>query len=348
MSKHIPSLNGLRAISILMVVIGHIDQKNLNDFFYIRYPMLIDAQLGVNVFFVLSGFLITTLLLQEENAKQAISLKGFYIKRAFRIFPVYYTLLAVYLILQLADVLYFSGLSWLTSLTYTKYLNWHDDWETGHLWSLSIEEQFYLVWPFVFKFAKKYRKHFAFSIIVIVPVLRMLYIKTQYQWMDELTLFQRVDAIMWGCVFAMYHDKLLAVCQQYIAKYKWVMWLPFLAIPALSAFTLINHQFDMHMGALIVPFGNTTGTIADVAIGFIVLICIHYQKTGVFKILNNKPMDYLGKLSYSLYIWQQLFFSENIGWASSLPLNIVLLFTVANISYYAIEKPCLRLREKFL
>lgn len=205
-----------------------------------------------------------------------------------------------------------------------------------------------MVWPFVFKFAKKYRKHFAFAIILIVPALRMLYVKTQHQWMDELTLFQRVDAIMWGCVFAMYHDKLLAICQKYITKYRLVLWLPFLTILALSAFTLINDQLDLHLGALIVPFGNTTGTIADVAIGFIVLICIHYQQTGVFKILNNKPMDYLGKLSYSLYIWQQLFFSENIGWASSLPLNIVLLFTVANISYYAIEKPCLRLREKFL
>lgn len=348
MRKHIPSLNGLRAISILMVIIGHIDQKNLNDFFYSRWPMLIDAQLGVNVFFVISGFLITTLLLQEEAQTQTISLKSFYIKRSFRIFPIYYTLLGVYLVLQLIGLLQFTAQSWLTALTYTKYLNWHADWEMGHLWSLSIEEQFYLLWPFVFKFARKYRMHFAFAIILIVPALRMLYVKNQYEWMNDLTLFQRVDAIMWGCVFAMYHDKLLAFTQRMAAKAKFWLWIPFLAIPALSAFSLLNHYYDMHLGWLIVPFGNTTGTIADIAIGFIILITIHYSNNIVFKTLNAKPLDYIGKLSYSLYIWQQIFFSAKLGFTDMFPLNVVLIAIVALMSFYLIEKPFLKLRFKVL
>jgi peptidoglycan/LPS O-acetylase OafA/YrhL len=153
---------------------------------------------------------------------------------------------------------------------------------------------------------------------------------------------------MWGCVFAMYQDKLWGICQRIITKSSLFMWLPFLAIPALSAFTLINHQYDMHLGWFIVPFGNTTGTIADIAIGFIIIICIHYSSTVVFKMLNTKPLDYLGRLSYSLYIWQQLFFSQNIGRTGSLPLNIVLLFIVANISYYGIEKPFMRMRQRLL
>jgi peptidoglycan/LPS O-acetylase OafA/YrhL len=186
--------------------------------------------------------------------------------------------------------------------------------------------------------------HFAFAIILIVPALRMLYVKTQYEWMNDLTLFQRVDAIMWGCVFAMYHDKLLAFTQRMAAKAKFWLWIPFLAIPALSAFSLLNHYY----GWLIVPFGNTTGTIADIAIGFIILITIHYSNNIVFKTLNAKPLDYIGKLSYSLYIWQQLFFSAKLGFTDMFPLNVVLIAIVALMSFYLIEKPFLKLRFKVL
>ena len=94
-----------------MVLLGHIDQKNFDDMLQHQYPLLIDAQLGVNVFFVISGFLITNLLLVEEKHTGSISFKGFYLKRIFRIFPVYYVLLTVYLVLQLLHVLEFSGLS---------------------------------------------------------------------------------------------------------------------------------------------------------------------------------------------------------------------------------------------
>lgn len=347
MRKHIPSLNGLRAISILLVLLQHIDIKNLNGFLSGKYPLLVDGNLGVNVFFVISGFLITTLLLQEEEQAGNISLKGFYIKRAFRIFPVYYTLLFVYLTLQLLNILDFTAGSWLTSLTYTKYLNWHSDWETAHLWSLSVEEQFYFIWPFVFRYAKKHRAKYAFAIIILVPLLRITHQVTQYQWMDFYTIFQRVDAIMWGCVFALYHDKIMPVVQNILSKHKWAIVVPFVVLFSLPLFDVINQRMDLHMGLFIVPLGRTTGTIADIAIGFIMLISIYYRNVW-FSLLNTRFMEYIGKLSYSLYIWQQLFFSNKIGPIGKLPLNILLIFVTANISYYLIEKPFLKLRSKVL
>jgi peptidoglycan/LPS O-acetylase OafA/YrhL len=345
-TRQIPSLNGLRALSILLVIIGHVDQKQLNGVIYASFPMLLDPQFGVNVFFVLSGFLITTLLLQEERDKRDVSLKGFYLRRALRILPLYYLLLLVYFALQVLNVLHFTSLSWLTSLTYTKDFYRRDDWETAHLWSLSVEEQFYLMWPLVFKFARPIRKHFAFFIIGLAPMMRLLYLRTAYPWMDELTIFQRLDAIMWGCVFAMYHDRLLEYCKAITVRYSKAIWLPFIAIIALSLTTILNRDLHLNLGYAITAFGGTSGTIADVAIGLIIVTSIHYTRTGWYRFLNANAMNRVGELSYSLYIWQQLFFSAALGSASRLPVNILLIFGVANVSYFLVEKPILKLRRK--
>ena len=204
-----------------------------------------------------------------------------------------------------------------------------------------------MLWPFVFKFAKSYRKHFAFAIIAIVPLLRAFYVVHPIQWMDYLTIFQRVDAIMWGCVFAIYHESILASCRRITNKYAWLALAPFIAIPLLSAITLINHHYNLHMGLFIAPFGGTTGTVADIAIGLMIIISIHYSNNLWFTFLNTPVMNYIGKLSYSLYIWQQLFFSSRLGALSKWPLNLVLIFITANISLYFIEKPFLSLKSKF-
>src|SRR5882757_1651062 len=198
MRTYIPSLNGLRALSILSVLLVHVNIQNFHNNFW--FPLLLDRELGVNIFFVLSGFLITTLLLQEEREERGISLKNFYLRRTFRIFPVYYILLLVYFILQLSGVLHFITPSWITSLTYTKYFNWNNDWETAHLWSLSVEEHFYLIWPFIFKYFRKYRNAFAWLIILSVPVIRIIYVKYPIDLINRLTIFQKGDALMWGCV----------------------------------------------------------------------------------------------------------------------------------------------------
>ena len=164
MKKILPSLNGLRAISILLVITSHLQiqyaifPRNLPTYLFpIRY-LFEDGHLGVSVFFIISGFLITTLLLNEEDSYKSVSLKKFYIRRTLRIFPAYYTLLLFYFILQSLGYINLPKYSWLSSLTYTKYFNWYLDWYTAHCWSLSIEEHFYLVWPLLFIMGDKVRK----------------------------------------------------------------------------------------------------------------------------------------------------------------------------------------------
>ncbi len=111
MPKLIPSLNGLRGLSILFVLIAHIQIMSFH------LPDGPGGQIGVNIFFVISGFLITYLLLKEEAATGTISLKNFFIRRSLRIFPAFYFLLLVYGVLQLFSVLHISAGSWLSSIT---------------------------------------------------------------------------------------------------------------------------------------------------------------------------------------------------------------------------------------
>lgn len=337
MKQKIPSLNGLRALSILFVLIGHIQVANLKR---LDAP---GAQIGVNIFFVISGFLITLLLLKEENRYGTISLKNFYIRRVIRIFPVYYFILFVYFILQLLNVFHLTPISWLTSITYTKYFNFGDpgDWETGHFWSLSVEEHFYFIWPSVFYFFKKYRAQFAWAIVIIVPFVRLL---TDISVMH---FFTRADSLMWGCLFAIYYDNIYTYIK---TKSKLLLLSPFIillgCLVTKRIITLLFPDFKFLEHAAI-AFAGSFGTITNICIGLIIIISINYENNLWFRFLNTPLMNYIGILSYSIYIWQQMFFSEHLGVLSDFPLNILYIFLAAILSYHFIEKPFLKLKDKF-
>ncbi len=213
MRNYVPSLNGLRAISIFIVFFHHLNAAGTFGAFHAPsfLSFLFDGNFGVNVFFVISGFLITTLLIAEEQKNGTISLKNFYIRRIFRIFPAYYFVLFVYFLLQGASVLYFTRESWLSSIFYYKYLV-RGDAETGHFWSLSVEEHFYLVWPLIFFLFRRSRAWFAAGIIGLVFACRFLAYNNRFHLPfigDWAFIFQRADAIMIGCLVAMYKDRII-------------------------------------------------------------------------------------------------------------------------------------------
>ena len=335
MKEKIPSLNGLRALSIIFVLIGHVQ---VNSFKHTDAP---GAQIGVNIFFIISGFLITLLLLKEENNFGSISLKNFYIRRVIRIFPVYYFILLFYFILQLFNVIHLSNFSWITSLSYTKYFHYPVDMETEHFWSLSVEEHFYLVWPVIFYLFRKYRVHFALAIIIVVPFIRLL------SDISVMHLFTRVDSLMWGCLFAIYYGKILRYIQN---KAKILVIFPFFILVAcLITKRLIILLFNdfKNLEKLAIAFAGSFGTITNVCIGLIIIISINYKENIWFRFLNNPIINYIGILSYSIYIWQQIFFSEHAGVFSIFPYNIVLIFIVAALSYNFVELPFLKLKSKF-
>src|SRR5215471_14081758 len=143
MSKRIPSLDGLRAVSIGMVLLGHLD--GVRDFPRALYHLTHFANFGVRVFFVISGYLITHLVLKEQSKTGRIDLAEFYRRRAFRILP------PAYLYMVVVIVAYGHLFSWQNIVTGFAYLTSYfistTPWPLGHLWSLSVEEQFYLLWP---------------------------------------------------------------------------------------------------------------------------------------------------------------------------------------------------------
>jgi peptidoglycan/LPS O-acetylase OafA/YrhL len=148
---YFPSLNGIRGIAILIVVLSHL---RLSNNFY--YGLIFNGPVGVLIFFVLSGFLITALCLKEKVQTKDISLKSFYTRRALRILPVAYLYLFAILVLNLIfklDVSYISllGAAFFLMDFSSFFRKYYFSWYTGHYWSLAVEEQFYLFMPLVLK-----------------------------------------------------------------------------------------------------------------------------------------------------------------------------------------------------
>ena len=329
----------------MLVLLNHFNEKTLG--FGVKFPwsFFFNGYVGVNIFFVISGYLITVLLMRENALTHTINLKKFYIRRTLRIFPAYYFLLLFYFILQLCHVLYFPPVSWLTSLTYTKYFH-RTEWETDHIWSLSVEEHFYLIWPLIFKFSKKNKNKFLFFVIAIVPVFRVLHHVYNIEWMDALTLFYRVDAIAFGCLLALHEEKVKLFVEKFIQKSKAFFFLPLVVIMVLFAYAGQTYPWPV-FNTLVVAFGSKThGTVANLAIVYLLVISLYYN-TAWFKFLNLPFINFIGKISYGLYLWQQIFFSFHLKSFSNFPLNICCIIVMALFSYYVIEQPILKIKRRY-
>jgi peptidoglycan/LPS O-acetylase OafA/YrhL len=338
----LPSLNGLRAISILTVVLFHLIHFNtatVQETLF-RIPIF-NGRLGVNMFFVISGFLITYLLLKEENKFGVISLKDFYVRRTLRIFPAYYFLLSVYWLLQRSRLIYISPQEWLTSLTYTKYLTMNE-YYTSHTWSLAVEETFYLFWPMAFMLGDKIRKRVAFFLILIVPIVRVFASRSTAPWLSEQSLFTRIDAIAMGCFFALYKDSILTWLG---TRWNKAFYSSIIIIFALPWLSILAERTNFNL--IFVAFGGLTGTIANLSIAFILMYSAFRPEGNWYKLLNTKLFDYIGALSYSIYLWQQLFVCPRAWWFTHLPQNIVYIFIASLFSYNIIERPFLKLKARF-
>ncbi len=343
--KRYPSITGLRALSVALVLFHHLDLQNdifrnleRHRMFSPIMDFLRDGQIGVNVFFVISGFLITSLLMKEETTTGTISVRDFYIRRTLRIFPAYYFLLLVYFVLQLVGFLWIDTPAWITAITYTKYFNWQEEWFTSHAWSLSIEEHFYLFWPLVFLAGKKWRTYVAAGLFCIVPFVRTYLHFYPNDYMNENTLFTRIDAIALGCLCAVYKDRIIAWMSPNWKKLFYASVVLLLSFPYAP---LLDLDF------IFIPLGMSFGTIANILIAIVMMFSIYGPHGTWYHFLNLKTLNYLGLLSYSLYLWQQLFINRTTHWINQFPQNIILTFLCALFSYYIIEKPFLRIKTRF-
>jgi peptidoglycan/LPS O-acetylase OafA/YrhL len=326
----------------LLVVLAHLcETPALQAFDPYARMMFHFGPFGVKVFFVISGFLITKLLLNEERRHGSVSIKGFYIRRAFRIWPVAYAYLLVVALLAWKHVIFVAPHHFIYAGTFLMNHVQGANWFTGHFWSLAIEEQFYVVWPVIFLLtARRGRLICCLLILFLAPLLRTLaylYEPAIYGEM-QLSLLFMGDAIAIGCLLALVSTELEnSPIVRRIINLRCFFVIPILSVVMYTALKLFP-AFYFAAGE----------PIAHLSIAATLWKVMHVRDTA-FRFLNTEPLVKIGVFSYSLYVWQQLFLNPTSpSVLSHLPLNLLLVCAATTFSYFWIEVPFLRLRPRLL
>lgn len=337
--SRIPCLDGLRAISIIGVFSTHLTgTRGFPTWSWWEFGGDL-GNLGVRCFFVISGFLITHLLLQELRATGCISLKNFYIRRTFRIFPAFYTFIGCVFLFSMVGLVVVKPADLGYAATYSIDFIQKKSWVVAHIWSLSVEEQFYLLWPLCMVTAGlKRAKGIALSIIVLVPFLRIAvwYCLPQYQDLITKAFPTVCDTIATGCVLACFREWLWGQPRyRAFLGSAWFALVPFVV--------LISNAFASHTR----PDLLCGQTVRNIGIALCLDWCMRYSGSPIGKCLNAPLMVWFGTLSYSLYLWQQLFLNRNSDRLfCHFPLNIVAAFLFASLSYYLVERRFLKMRGR--
>jgi len=338
-SRRIPSLDGLRALSIGLVLLEHLSGTTHFPLSLanVRQYMGDVGSFGVRIFFIISGFLITSLLIEERKKTGRISLKDFYVRRAFRIFPAAYVFLGVVFLLSRFGAIQLLPGDLLAAATYT--MNFHQPqshWLV-HLWSLSVEEQFYFLWPAVMLFAgNKGARWFALAQIFLAPVIRVViwfYFPSHRNFQQ---FYAVMDSIATGCLLALLKPWLLEN-RLFVAALRSRL---FLLVPLMVLLTMwaAERRFAVYMAHY---------TIMNVGIALCVCRWVVFPDDRIGWLLNTAPLRFVGTMSYSLYLWQELFFLRGSpSLIESFPVNVGLAFLAALMSFYLIEQPILRLRVR--
>lgn len=339
-ARRIPSLDGIRALSILIVILGHASDSLNSPAWLRRFGHL--GNYGVRCFFVISGYLITTLLLKELDKSGRISINNFYARRALRIFPAAFTYIGIIAICSWFHLLRLKPWDLVCAITYTINYRYNPAHWFRHLWSLAVEEQFYLLWPGLLWLAgRKTAKRAALASIVLAPAIRLLMVSYFHASDSALTKhFEAVaDTLAIGCLLAMYYDRLGNSSWYRKFQSSPVFWMFSLAcLIGGNGLYLIRPVFFYVLGQSLANLGT--------------VLCIDWairnHEKGVAVLLNTRPMVYIGLISYSLYLYQNAFLNMDWdSWFSRLPQNLVFIVIAALFSYYCVEGPFQRLKDRF-
>lgn len=360
---YFPNLNGLRFIAAFLVIIHHIEQlKSISNFenYWGKIPFIgIIGKLGVILFFVLSGFLITYLLLMEEHSFKKISIRKFYVRRMLRIWPLYFLIIILaFFVLPHIDLFTLPGygkdviysdlllklflyaiffpnlvLSLLGIVPYA-----------SHTWSIGTEEQYYLVWPIILKYFKKYRiilmLFIIFSYIAFAKILSSHYsdILPYKNVIKEFWSSFNIDCMAIGGIYAILlfqKSKFLKLILNNTVFYLTVTLVIFLMLKGI-------YIPYVHYESYSVLFG---------------IIILNFATNDKIKIsLENKLLNYLGNISYGLYMYHPigivlaLAVSISIGFITNwliYPLSFVLTIILAGFSYKYFESFFLKFKDKF-
>jgi peptidoglycan/LPS O-acetylase OafA/YrhL len=347
---HIPALDGWRALAIIAVICFH------GRFAFFPHPSLVRSiseygYLGVDAFFAISGFLICTILIREYDANQSIDLRAFYIRRFFRIIPSYVAALAG--ICVVAGMGFIHLQSWEIPSCLMFLRNYEPTvappggpydaygFYTVHLWSLSLEEHFYLIWASLLALLEP-RRAVKAALILAATVVLWRFADGHYQIAHRLIpsaemgtrTDTRLDALLWGCMAALLFSRI-----QSMLSHRWWSW----AWIPLSLYLVLLERyhlplFQLHL-ALLFPC--------------LMMSTVLFPRNALSRVLELPLVRWIGGLSYSVYLRQQLFLQPPRGIGSleytsgfyrlqQFPLNILGILACACLSHYLFERPMIR------
>jgi peptidoglycan/LPS O-acetylase OafA/YrhL len=307
--------------------------------------------LGVQMFFVLSGFLITTLMLREIDRTGGVSLRQFYLRRVLRIVPAYLAYLTVLAAMQAWGTAHLGGRHWLALATYTvNFLPSSLPESIAHVWSLSVEEHFYLLWPLVMAAATPAQcRKVVLACAAGALGLRwwMLITFPERNCPIDLWTVTRIDDIAAGCLLA-----LLARDGAWRARLdgftasnrRLALILIVFGVSQLCLSRLVGARLFAPVALkLLIGLANNVNTAAIAVLLWAVLA---RPGSAVAKILNLPTVRYIGVISYSLYLWHPLFCGAGPPLLCAFPQNLVCIFLTAMLSYTLVERPFLMLKER--
>lgn len=370
---YFPHLDGLRFFAFFVVLVSHLSIfTGFTGEYYspIRKLFLTHGDLGVTFFFTLSGFLITYLLLQEKGENGDVSLKHFYIRRGLRIWPVYLVVILVgffilpYLIdtplapslsaplSRLPAYIFFLGNIDLIYMGYASVI-------IGVLWSLAVEEQFYLIWPATFTYIKTSRIPWILGSVIVASFVYRFIHWENYEIIRYMT-FSVFSDLAIGCLLAYltYFKKGFVEFFERIPR--WAILINYILV---FFYPVVRGVLSFLISGL---FYHTMYALESVIFcvlfsGIIIEQC--FAKNSFFKLGNNKMFTYLGKISYGLYAYHMIamvlvlwagvvFFGLPLEYTSIPVLLSISVFTAvlssmfAHLSFVYMEKPILKLKEK--
>jgi peptidoglycan/LPS O-acetylase OafA/YrhL len=324
----IPTLDGWRALSIGAVLATHSLRMMVGK----DVPVRGDPEaIGVAVFFCLSGLLITTLLIGERAKTGTIDLRSFYVRRAFRILPPALLFLAVLWLLDRAGRISVTTNSFVACLTFWRWA-FNGDWYSGHFWSLSIEEDFYLVWPALLLIAATSRR----SAVMAAGLIVLFWEWTRIDFLPKVMGFPHYWSlfILFGGLAA-----LIAADPKWNARLRRVSGTP--ATLLVLAILLLSYYRTSFVPRRMV---------APASISLLLLSTVLAPASLISRLLDLAPLRWVGRLSYSVYLWQQVFLVDrdspdpfSVAGHRHPVLALLAIFGVACASRYLVEKPCINL-----
>lgn len=339
--RKLPGLDGFRMIAVVAVVLAHSGVGTL--FFSARH--------GVAGFFVLSGFLITWLLLKEHEKTGTVSFRNFYMRRSLRIFPAYYAFLLVSISWDLfrgnediKDVIV-PGLFYF--MNYHNALEGHSSSSIAHVWSLAIEEQFYLLWPMLFVFLMGRGRQYAMAFLIIASLVVLVWRSYAYSYLEYGASYAynafdtRFDNLAIGCLLAFLVEKrgVLKVLDGVSSQF----WMPFIPLGLLF--------WSKEYGSSDYAYGPAF-TIDALLLAILLVQLIRLSAGRFWGWLNHPVSIYLGVISYPIYLWHVwgLQAGDKLDFLPQwlqLISGVIISGLLAAASYHFLEKRFLRLKHRY-